>query len=308
VVREIGSKRHGRGGCRMKKHSHHVFVETSFMRLLRIASFALASAVIAGCHKDITGTKTDIPTLTYVRYVHAMPDTGEVDVHLVDAVENLNFANPSTGFTPYRTVSEYTGIAAGSRHFRVFTNMQSNDINVVSQVILDTTLTLAANTYYTILHTGFARAGATPHQQFVLLTDSKPNVAANQVAIRAFVAASGIGPVDVYATKDTATATALPSAASFSGVTFGTPSAYVNFTPGSLAFQVFASGTTTPTLTKVPAPAGAAQQPLLDPVAGTTIGGTALTAFIFPAGVAGSPNKSVKASIAYGVDVRPPRQ
>jgi Domain of unknown function (DUF4397) len=278
------------------------------MRLLRLTSFALGCAVAAGCSKDVTGTNTSVPPLAYVRYVHAMPDTGEVDVHLVDSVENLNFGDPLTGYTPYRTVSEYTGIGAGSRHFRVFTNMQSTNIDVVSQVIFDTTLTLAPNTYYTILHTGYARAGATPHQHFVLLTDSKPTVANNQVAIRAFVAAPGIGPVDAYTTKDTATATALPASAAFANVPWGTPSGYVNFTPGAMAVRVFNAGTTTPTLTKVQAPAGAAQQPLLDPVAGVTAGGTALTAFIFPAGVAGSPNKSVPASIVYGIDVRPPRQ
>ena len=106
------------------------------MRLRFFASLAVAGSVVVGCGHDISGTTSPIPDLAYVRYVHAMPDTGEVDVHLVDAVENLNFADPSTGYTPYRTVTTYTGISAGSRHFRVFTNMQSTDINVVSQVIL----------------------------------------------------------------------------------------------------------------------------------------------------------------------------
>ena len=280
------------------------------MRLLRFASLALACAVIAACKQDITGTTTPIPELAFVRYVHAMPDTGEVDVHLVDAVENLNFADPSTGFTPYRTVSTYTGIVSGSRHFRVFTNMQSTDINVVSQVIFDTTLTLAANTYYTILHTGFARSGATPHQHFVILTDAKPAVSTSQVGIRAIVTAPGFaGPVDVYKTADTTTGATLPAAPTFANVAFGTPSTWATFATGAAAFRAFNVGTTTPILTKVQAPAGAAQQALLDPVAGVTVGGTALTAFIFPPGVAGSPNNKITtAGIVYGVDVRPPRQ
>ena len=278
------------------------------MRLVRLASFALGCVAAAACSKDITGTTTPIPQLAYVRYVHAMPDTGEVDVHLVDAVENLNFANPTTGYTAYTWVSQYSGIVAGSRHFRVFTNMQSTDINVISQVIFDTTLTLAPNTYYTILHTGYARAGATPHQHFVLITDSRPTVANNQVALRAFIAAPGIGPVDVYNTADTATATALPASPMFANVAYGTPSSWVNFSPAALALRVFTSGTTTPTLTKVQAPNGAAQQPLLDPVAGAKVGGTAMTAFIFPAGVPGSPDAKVPATVVYGVDVRPPRQ
>jgi len=279
------------------------------MRLRFFASLAVAGSVVVGCGHDISGTTSPIPDLAYVRYVHAMPDTGEVDVHLVDAVENLNFADPSTGYTPYRTVTTYTGISAGSRHFRVFTNMQSTDINVVSQVILDTTLTLAPKTYYTILHTGYARSGATPHQHFVLLTDAQPTVTTSQVAIRAIVAAPGIGPVDVYKTADTATATALPASPVFTAVAYGTPTSWSNLTTGAAALRVFGTGTTTPTLAKTQAPAGAAQQALLDPVAGVTVGGTALTAFIFPAGVAGSPNnKLTTPSIAYGIDVRPPRQ
>jgi hypothetical protein len=237
-----------------------------------------------------------------------MPDTGEVDVHLVDAVENLNFADPSTGYTPYRTVSTYTGIAAGSRHFRVFTNMQSTDVNVVSQVIFDTTLTLAENTYYTILHTGFARAGATRPQHFVVLTDTKPTVSTTQVGIRSIIAAPGIGPIDVYKTADTTTGATLTTSPQFANVAYGTPTTWSSFATGAAAFRAFNVNTVTPILTKVQAPAGAAQQALLDPVAGVTVGGTALTAFIFPAGVAGSPNKSVVASIVYGVDVRPPRQ
>jgi hypothetical protein len=288
--------------------SHQEFLETSFMRLLRFAPIALAGAVMLGCKHDITGTTTDIPPLAYVRYVHAMPDTGEVDVHLVDAVENLNFGDPSTGYTPYRTVTQYTGINAGSRHFRVFTDMQSTDINVVSQVILDTTLTLAAGTYYTIIHTGFARNGVSPHQRWVVLTDAPPTVSTSQVAVRAIVAAP-FGPVDVYKTADTTTGATLPASPTFANVAYGTPTAFANFATGAAAFRAFNVGTTTPILAKVQAPAGAAQQALLDPVAGVTIGGTALTAFIFPPGVAGSPNNKITAAaIAYGVDVRPPRQ
>ncbi|HEY2375952.1 MAG TPA: DUF4397 domain-containing protein [Gemmatimonadaceae bacterium] len=279
------------------------------MRLLRFAPFALAGAVILGCKQDITGTNTDVPSLAYVRYVHAMPDTGEVDVHLVDAVENLNFGDPSTGYTPYRTVTQYTGIVPGARHFRVFTNMQSTDINVVSQVIFDTTLTLAASTYYTILHTGYARTGVTPHQHFVLLTDAPPAVTASQVAVRAIVATPGLGPVDLDKTADTTTAATLPASPTFANVAFGTPTAFSMFATGAAAFRAFNQGTTSPILAKVQAPAGAAQQALLDPVAGVTVGGTALTAFIFERGVAGSPNtKITTAGIVYGVDVRPPRQ
>ncbi len=277
------------------------------MRLLRITAFGLACGVIAACSHDTGASVTPIPPLTYVRYVHAMPDTGQVDVHLVDSVENLNFGDPVTGQTPYRQISGYTGIGAGSRHFRVFTDMQSTDITVVSQVILDTTVTLAANTYYTILHTGYARASQNPHQHFVVIQDAVPTPSTSQVAIRAIVAAPGIGPVDIYAPATTSAA--LPASPVFTGVVYGTPTAWINFAPSaSLAFRAVATGTTAPMLAQLAVPAGAAQQTYLDPVAGISQGGTALTAFVFPAGVPGSPNGNVAASIGWGIDRRPPRQ
>lgn len=274
------------------------------MRLSRFALLGIGLAAMAACSSDTGSTTTPIGPLTYVRYVQAMPDTGEVDVHVVDKVENLNFADPGTGYTPYQWVSPYQGIAAGSRHFRVFSDMRSNDINVVSQVILDTTITLAANTYYTILHTGYARAGSTPKQHFVVLQDAVPTPSSAQVAIRAVVAAPGIGPVDVYTPSDTGAAT--PSSAAISSVTYGTPSTWVNFATGKFALRVFASGTTTPMLTQALAPAGAPQQTYLDPVAGTTQGGTALSAFVFPAGIGTQAGKAAK--VVYSVDRRPPRQ
>lgn len=270
------------------------------MRLQRFGLLAIALVGAGACGGDSNATMTTPGPLAYVRYVQAMPDTGQVDVRFVDQVEN--FPALAVG---YRSVTPFQGVKAGSRHFRVFPT--STDPSIASQVILDTTIALAANSYYTILHTGYARTGQAPKQRFVVLQDALPAPSTTQVAIRALVASPGIGPVDAYLPSDTAAAT--PAAASFAGLTFGGAASWLNVGPASFALRLFASGTTTPMLGQLMLPAGAAQQVDLDPVAGTTIGGTAFTAFLFAPGVAGSANKSLtSAGITVGIDRRPPRQ
>lgn len=270
------------------------------MRLQRFGLLAIALAGAGACGGDSNGATTSPGPLAYVRYVQAMPDTGQVDVRLVDQVEN--FPALAVG---YRSVTPFQGVKAGSRHFRVFPT--STDPTIASQIILDTTITLAANTYYTILHTGYARTGQTPKQRFVVLQDALPTPTTSQVAIRALVASPGMGPVDAYTPTDTGAAT--PATAAFAAVAFNGTASWVNFTPASMALRLFASGTTTPMLGQSMLPAGAAQQVDLDPVAGTKIGGTAFTAFLFAPGVAGSANKSLtSAGVTVGIDHRPPRQ
>lgn len=268
------------------------------MRVNRLGLLAIALSGAAACSGDSNGVTTTPPPLAYVRYVQAMPDTGQVDVRFVDKVENF----PALAFG-YRSVTPYQGIVAGSRQMRVFPT--STDPAVASQVILDTTLTFTAGTYYTILHTGYARTGQAPKQHFVVLQDAVPAPSGTQVAIRAVVATPGIGPVDVYTTA--ATGDPLPAAPTFTGIDYGAAAAWLNFTPGAMALKVTAAGNTT-VLGQAAAPAGDTAKAYLDPIAGTKIGGSALSAFIFAPGVAGSANAALTAAgVTYSVDKRPPR-
>lgn len=277
------------------------------LRYLLLTPLALA---IAACGSDPSKvTIANNGPLAYIRYVHAMPDTGSVTVRSIDRVENLPFN--LTGPVSYKNVSAFIGVAAGQRHFKVFTDMGSTDINVIGQVMLDTTVTLTENTYYTILHTGYARTGQTPKQRWVLIQETLPSPTTTQVAIRSIVAAPGLATgVDVR-TASTTAATSTTGTAILTNVVYGTPSAWVNVSPAAtLAVRVFPTGTSaadcTGCVAQLALPAGAAQQTSLDPVAGVSVGGTALTAFVFPAGVAGSPAAGA-ASVNYGVDKRPPR-
>jgi hypothetical protein len=267
--------------------------------LLR-GALALLGATVACSSSDVTRSVSELGPYAYVRYVNAMPDTGAVDVHAVDVVENFN---GGLGVS-YRTVTPYTGIAPGSRHFGVFPT--STNIAVTSKAILDTTVTFQANTYYTILHTGYARTGSTPKQRWVVLTDNIPTPGASQIGLRAVIAAPNVGPLDVYSSSTGGTAP-LPAAASFSNVAYGTPSAYVNFPTGAMVLRATASGATAPVVVESTVPAGAAAtSSTTNATAGTTYAGSVLTAFYFPAGVAGSPTASLTTpGVTYAIDRRP---
>ena len=271
------------------------------MRMSHFAPLAIVAA-LAACSDSSGITNTPGP-LAYVRYVHAMADTGSVDVHLVDKLENLDANAVSYGY-----VSPFQGISAGDRHFRVFTDMGSTDPTVVTQVILDTTVTLQAGTYYTILHTGYARSGQTPKQHFEVIQESMPSVTAGKMGLRTVVATpnvNGGASIDVYTPRKTADPT--PASPVLSNIAYGTPSTWAQLGVDTLAVRATQNATTTQ-VAQGAMPIGAAAGVQLDPAAGRTQSGTALTAFVFGPGIPGSPTASrTTAFVSFGVDVRPPR-
>ncbi len=276
------------------------------MRMQHLALLALSAAGLAACNGNDTGGVTSThPPLAYVRYVHAMPDTGIVDVRLVDKVENLNMFQ-----LPYRSVTPYQGIQAGDRHFVVWvaTTNPDPDPLVVQQKLKDTTITLQADTYYTLVETGYARAGQVPAQHIVVLQDAAPTApAANQFAMRVVVAAPGAAAAyDVFGGPDTTTAPAgAPTFAnlSYSATLAGTN--YASFNTGAMGLQLTATGTTTPILGKSVVMPGTPASGVTTAGPGSTVAGSVLTAFVFPPGVAGSPAASTRANVSYSIDRRP---
>ena len=132
------------------------------------------------------------------------------------------------------------------------------------------TLTFEAGKHYTIIHVGLARTGSTPADRVIVLEDAIPENIGTQIAVRAVNLGVGLGPLDVYSAPSTTAP--LPSSATFANLAYGAQSAYTMMATGTLAFRVTASGTNTPVLANVAAPAGAVADPanLL-----TTIGGAA---------------------------------
>jgi hypothetical protein len=254
-----------------------------------------AAALAAACSKDTDPTRPKLAPVAYVRYVHAVPDTGATDWRPIDRLED---SPPGLG-VGFRGSTTYQAMGVGARRIRIFPT--STNVDITSQVLLDTTITFQADQYYTLLWTGSARAN-TDHID--VIQDQRTQPTTDQVGIRAINATPTAAAVDVY--------TAAPGA----GVTpivpnlaYGSASDYKLLNKGSLTLRVTPTASTT-VLASAAAPAGDPGNASLnqDPIAGATIGGSLLTAVYMPAGVAGSPNRTITTTgVIYLLDNRPPR-
>ncbi len=258
------------------------------MKLHQIALLSAASAmsiVAAACSSDTGPHINDLGPVAHVRYVNAIPDTNQTDFRFVDQVTG----SPWFGQAYFRDISAYLPTAPGPRHIRVFAvdpNADANlegDINVVSQKFVDTTITFDADTYYTIVHVGYARTGATPAQHLVVIKeDRSAALTGAQIGVRAINAAPTIPSADVYAA---ATPTGSPA---FSAVAFGDASAYDVMSTGAVTFSATPAGSSTVAATAT-APVGAPPASISQSaLGGYSVGGSLLTAFIFPPAVTGS--------------------
>jgi len=253
-------------------------------RIFRVLPVCAVALLAAGCSKDTGPTVAPVVPLAYTRFVNVVPDTGAMDYRFVDVIDNA----PITLGLTYRGLSPYQATGVGARHIRVFPT--STDINVTTKIVLDTTITFEASTYYTIVHVGYARSGSSPKQQFVVIKDNAQTTAAN-VAVRAINFGIGMGTVDIFASPTGGTAP-LPSSATFTGVAYGAVTPYANLAPGTLDLRATPSGATAPVLADNVAPPGAPADPTpsvnLQAIGGSTQPGSAIAAILTPRSVAGS--------------------
>lgn len=274
------------------------------MRLTKFAPLGLALVALAACGEASNDPTTpDTPSLAFVRYINAVPDTLNTTVRFIDQVaySPMTFVN-----VPFRGLGQgnYQPTQVGARRFRVFTFNSDFSAAGNTNILVDTTITFEAGKYYTLLHAGFARAGSTPRQRIVVINDNLPTPGA-QIAVRAIHAAFGVGTVDIYATP-TATSP-LTGTPLFRGVATEAVSAYQNVAPGAFAAQIAAAGTTT-SLVAAAAPAGTAGTTAADPIGGATIAGSVISAIAFPASPANSAGARFAApGIVYFIDRHPPR-
>lgn len=268
------------------------------MRIHRFAIATLALVGLAACAKDKSGHSTGatVPPLAYVRYLNAVGDTLPLDFRAIDQIE---FSQPFLA-VPFRGIGlgNYQGYQAGSRKIRVFPN--STDLATTSSILVDTTLTLTAGSYYTVVHTGFARSGQTPKQGLTVLTDALPTPS-GAVALRLIHAGPGIGTVDLYVTS--AAADPLPAAPTFAGVSYGQVVAYTNFTPGAFVVRGYAAGNRTTELFANAAPLAPTSVISGNTyVGGADAAGTVFTAVLYDAAVLGS---SARVNAGTGVNTTP---
>jgi uncharacterized protein DUF4397 len=251
------------------------------MRLSRFGFLCVAITAIVGCSsEDITNNR--LPDLAGVRYINALADTGLVDVRMVDQVEwsaNANGLN-------FRQGIEHQPTEAKERHIRVF-SFASMNVGVVSQVIVDTTITFAANSKATLLLIGSARARTA---RFVVIDDAPPPAAANQIAVRAVNASTGA--IDAYVV--TFPGDPIAGSPTAANIAINTASPYITRATGVVALKVTDAGSTTANASAAGPPAAAppAGTPFF-PSAGIDTGGSAFSVYYFPRGVAGSAQNAI---------------
>ena len=279
------------------------------MRLSRFAILGAAVTAMIGCSEPSDGPTTpNTPPLAFVRYINAVPDTLNTTVRFIDQVEYspISWANVA-----FRGLGQggYQPTAAGARKFRGFTADAVNFTTAGNTTILvDTTITFEAGKYYTLLHLGYARAGATPRQRIVNITDALPTTPAG-IAFRAIHAGLDVGNVDIHATATTTDA--ISGAPLFANVALNTVSAYLPRATGAFAARVTAVGSTTAVISAA-LPAGAAGSVSIDPLGGATVAGSVITAIAFPASpqLPAAPSAGARFAtpgVSFFIDKQPPR-
>lgn len=281
--------------------------------MIALRSLVVCATVgaVVGCEKEATFTE---PLADYaaIHWVHAVPDTMQLDFRVVDMVSNAGMfdANFRTN-NPY-----YQGIEAGTRTVRVF--LSSTTPAIASTVLQESSLSLTEGSSYTYIAAGFARTGQTPARTTLVLQDNAAPPPTGQIGLRIVNVGAGLGAVDAWVRKRPVNATtvdSLPDARTVANLGFGAASAYAAFARDSVAADttrvVFtATGTKTPILASVVLPAGDPGSATAQPISGSRVGQSVLTAIFVPRSVAGSAAPQTAAfttpTILYVVDRRPP--
>jgi len=261
------------------------------MTLYRMSMVLIVGVALVACKKVEQGVLEPSPARAAMRYVNLVPDTGAVDMRIIDIIGDA----PVTGAATFRTGGAPYGVStnflpphfpvvAGTRHIRVFPT--STDPAVASQVVLDTTLTFDEGVYYTFYLYGYARTGSTPHIQAVVTIDN-PTAGAGVLYRVLHFAPTGVGAADVDVV--TQATTTLTGTATFPNVAVGGQTSYVNVAVGTtMKAVVTAPGTRTPFLFSANAPAGTVGTATVNPIAGSAVASTAISVVLVPRSVAGS--------------------
>lgn len=268
-------------------------------RILQFTALCLTVAAVNACKPEEIITTEDIPTAG-IRFIHAVPDTGAMDMRPVDIVENSSFYNVTFRST---TLMFYKNARAGARHFRIF---RSDTLaSVASIVVKDTTFTLEAGHRYTFILWGFSRTGSSPAMKLDIIDDNPADPGA-QVALRIVNAASGLGAIDGKQYPATGTASATPT---WGNVAALSVSAYVSTATGSIRYNVTPAGGGANLFADATALAGVPATIDIDAIPGTTVAGSAVSGFVFPRSVAGSQatQSFTTPGIIFIWDRRPPR-
>ena len=268
----------------------------------RIAIAVMATGLIAACSKDTGPTINTLGPRARVRVINAVPDTQSMDYRFVDSVE----APIELGLV-FRGASGYQPFKVGTRRLRAFAASQNPAI-VFGAPILDKEIVLQVDKYYTIIHVGLANTTGGTGDSIIVIQDSIPTLGqlGAGIAVRGVHAIPGVGSVDVFTTRTVAAA--LPATPAFAGLTYGKTTPYIKFAaPDSVAARISVTGAAPAVVLTALAMVGQAGTTQLNPIGGSRVAGTSLSAVAFPAGLgARSTGTATTPSVVWFVDGDPP--
>ncbi|MGI9043783.1 MAG: DUF4397 domain-containing protein [Gemmatimonadaceae bacterium] len=258
------------------------------MRLTRFIALGFAGLSVVGCDDDQITTPT-LPPNAQVRFISAISDTGAVDIKMIDQVDLSAFANT----LGYRQGTLYQQTESKTRRIRVFPT--STNAAITSQILLDTTIAIQANTRITLMLVGPSRTAG--QLRFVTINDETSAPPSGQIAVRMVNASSG--SANGYLVN--AVGDPLPGAATFSNVGTLAASAYASKAAGATAIRVTETGSAT-IRASVAGPNAPAAVVGGFPGAGVQTAGTGFSAYYFPPARAGSVSSP---SVIWFVDRNP---
>jgi len=256
------------------------------MTWYRVCMACAVGVALAACKYE-QGIQQPLAPLAGLRYVNVVNDTGAVDFRIVNFVgdaPNAGQADFRTGGMPYGVSTSFLPphfpVEAGREvQIRVF--MNGTEPSIASLVVFDTTCTFTAGVNYTFFLYGSAR-GAAVHARVTV--DTIPTALdTNRVAFRVLhLGGTAVGNVDVDIVPQ-ATVAPLPGTAKFANVAPGALTAYdTAYVNAALKAVTSAPASRTPIVLTANAPAGVVGTTTVNPVAGTLVRRTAITAVIVP--------------------------
>jgi len=270
------------------------------MRMYPLFALCTVALVAGACDKEGIIDQGPPPPLAGFRYVNIVPDTIALNFLIVDI---FSYA-PNTVGASFRTGGSPMGIAttflpphlavqAGTRRIKVFNS--SSDPAIAQDELLDTTFTFQANKRYTMYLYGYSRT-PTPALQALFTDDSAvPTLPAGRIGVRVLNLAPSLAGAFPTLPDTTVNSDAYVQGAGL--VPDGTPdagnvaflgtSAYATLNTGRYSVALTGTGTTT-AFARAHLPLGVVGTSSANPIAGSLVAGTALTAIVVPRSVVGS--------------------
>lgn len=273
------------------------------MKTIQWGLLAAVLGGIAACDEgDSTSPPPNLPTAA-IRFINAVPDTMAMDYRFVDLVTNAGMFGAA--FRANQAV--YVPLLAGDHTFRVF--LSDSTPAIASTVVEEQSFTYAADESYTVVHAGFMRTGSSPAATVSVQQDNPPTPATGRVGLRVLHLGAGMGALDIFV-GTTSTSGQTPAASpTWTNVSYGQTTAYVDVDTAALRVAVTATTTTTPlVVANTAAPAGAPASGTSSATPGVRIAGSVLTVVILPASVPGSmaPQTFTVPAFAFLTERRPP--